>query len=39
MEDELDKVESRSKSSTSVLEEFYEPFEKSLEDVNARRKE
>lgn len=39
MEEELDKIESGNKSSTSVLEEFYEPFEKSLEDVNARRKE
>ena len=39
MEDELDKVESGTKESVSVLEEFYNPFQRNLEDVQSRKDE
>jgi len=39
MEDELDRIESCKKKSKRVLDEFYKPFSKSLEQVTARTDE
>jgi len=39
MEDELDEIESDNKNWLDVLDDFYQPFKKYLDEMNSRRKE